>query len=208
MEQDRARVNQTSAADESLTAPHFDEEVTLLRARPVVPLHEVKPQSRESRRLVPGWALVSMLVLGAVAATLVYTSRQPLDAPHNAAAIPDNSVSSSSGAGGAVINPAELSPTAVTEVRQFERQTDKVDSSVTRKPTTRVAVTATATARPREVEQDPAEDLELSELRLRRAERREARRLRREAEREARRKAQSEDDLLRIREIFEGAPRP
>ncbi|HYN23937.1 MAG TPA: hypothetical protein VES69_02715, partial [Pyrinomonadaceae bacterium] len=47
------------------------------------------------------------------------------------------------------------------------------------------------------------------EWELRRAERREARRLNRDAMRERRqRREQTGDDLLRIREIFEGSPRP
>ncbi|MGH9968001.1 MAG: hypothetical protein ACREBG_09250 [Pyrinomonadaceae bacterium] len=210
MEQDRAWVNQTSTADGSLSVPHFDEEATLLRARPVVPLHEVKTESSRRRRLVLGLTLVAVLMLGAVTATLVYSNRQqPDEAPATAR---DNSVSTSGDAGGSVINssqPAPSAPSAVTEDRPFERQIDKVgNSSLTRKQAARDAGSATVPTRAREVEQDRAEDLAQDEARTRRAERREARRQRREAEREARRKAQSSDGLLRIREIFEGAPRP
>jgi hypothetical protein len=54
---------------------------------------------------------------------------------------------------------------------------------------------------------------QLDEKELRRAERMEERRLKRAADREAKREARgrksgSSDDLLRIREIFEGSPRP
>ena len=58
--------------DLQLAEPHFDEEATLLSARPVVPLEEIMVEARSRRRLVIGLAMVGSLVMGALGATLIY----------------------------------------------------------------------------------------------------------------------------------------
>src|SRR5882724_7342546 len=61
----------SSGADLHLAEPHFDEEATLLSARPVVPLCEVR-ETRSGRRLALGLAMAISVMAGALGATLIY----------------------------------------------------------------------------------------------------------------------------------------
>ena len=67
---------QDLSRDETLLEePHFDEEATVLSARPVVPLEVVEAKSRSARRLLIGSAIAVALLIGAVAATFMYKVR-------------------------------------------------------------------------------------------------------------------------------------
>src|SRR6266545_869582 len=65
---------QQSGAELQLSEPHFDEEATLLSARPVVPLSDI-PVRGVQRRLVYGFTIIVAVMAGAFAATLVYQQR-------------------------------------------------------------------------------------------------------------------------------------
>lgn len=65
---------QSWRANSGLSQPHFDEEATLLSARPVVPLSRLSATPGFSRKWLLGFALVGMLFIG-IAATSLYYSR-------------------------------------------------------------------------------------------------------------------------------------
>jgi hypothetical protein len=209
----------------SLSEPHFDDEATLLSARPVVPLHEIKAAERSNWRLTLGLTLVVAVLGGAFGATLIY--RQQRQAPATAnleiapasgeTATPDGGETTpevatgmepSGGAADAPAPAASASAKASTvsdvPVRESRESVPRL-----RKSATSVAQTAVNPDETVPEEVNSPED----ELAARRAERREARRQWREAQRESwgdvrRRRVQRADDLLRIREIFEGPQRP
>lgn len=204
--------------DLQLTEPHFDEEATLLSARPVVPLGNVRAearsgraQARSGRRLAFGLAMVVAVLAGAFGAALIYKQRGQKQAtaivdtgtPVPEPALPEGKLLS--GAGGAVSDsPASPAPEKVDDVA-----TRAVHKGGATTEARKSAPTFSArSGRAKEPLQDGASN-QPDEWELRRAERMEARRLRREAKREARgHKRQTSDDLLRIREIFEGSRRP
>jgi hypothetical protein len=215
-QQDRSRV------EVALNEPHFDEEATLLSARPVVPLEEVKAGARSRRRLAFILSILIAIAAGALGGTLFYkyggqqrateietASRVPEQPSEQTAAVAD--------VGGAQIDP-QANAVSITEDKPSEtvsaETTDSVASTTVR-PSSEAAprILRSEATRPRSDESSrkdrvDRENSEDSERELRRAERKEARRLRREAQREARRGRDTADDLLRIREIFEGSPRP
>jgi hypothetical protein len=197
--------------DLQLSEPHFDEEATLLSARPVVRLSDVRTEARSGKRLAFGLAMVIAVMAGAFGASLIYKQRGQKEATaivETGPPLPQPAVSPTvagvqplSGTDGA-ISDSNASPLAenVDDLATRGERSDST-SSKTRTP-----------GRLNEIPQRGASN-QPDERELRREERMEARRLRRIAEREAKRearshKSQSSDDLLRIREIFEGPLRP
>lgn len=189
-----------------LDEPHFDEEATLLSARPVVPLEVVEKKERSVKRWALAAAVVVALLIGAFSATLVYklrsdsstiTQEQELARP-TAPAL-------ESGVEGMV---AEVPVSAPSE-EILDEPAEKVASkpvSSRREPVSRIE--KTAQTRWDDDREEQIADREM-EKENRRAEKRERRRMQRRAERQAQRDAGARsDDLLRIREIFEGVPRP
>ena len=186
-----------------LGEPHFDEEATLLSARPVVPLQEIKAEERSRKRLILGFAMACSLVMGALAATLIYKQRSQAQSAISTA-VPG-------AAGIAVDDP--VSPPATeqvgggaTGVLPEAGATTAEKESVP--PVSRSTASTAVESQQKKNLVEPLEEPELS-----RAERIEARRLRRRLERQARRESlgrprRTSDDLLRIRDIFEGPPRP
>jgi hypothetical protein len=203
--------------DLHLAEPHFDEEATLLSARPVVPLRDVRAETRSGsaetgsgRRLAFGLAMVVAVLAGAIGAGLIYKQRAQKQAtaivntgtPVPEPAVPEGQLLS--GAGGA-ISDSTASPVP-EKVDVTTRAVAKEATTETRKSAPPLS---SQSGRAKEPLQDEASD-EWDHRESRRAERMEARRLRREAKREGRddRIRQPSDDLLRIREIFEGSRRP
>jgi hypothetical protein len=202
-----------------LSEPHFDEEATLLSARPVVPLHEIKAAERSSKRLTVGLALVAALVAGALGATLIYRQRGQAPTTDTVETVPEPREAQAGpppDAGGGIssapASPSSMSfsasATKASNVSAVPKGAPR-DSAATRsrKPATPSVISVQTT----EIRRDEVTPEE--KWAERRAERLEARRLRQEAKREARgevrrRRVQRSDDLLRIREIFEGPPRP
>jgi hypothetical protein len=200
-----------SSADLHLSEPHFDEEATLLSARPVVPLNEVMAEGRSGKRLVFGLMIVFALVVGALGATLIFKQR----GQQQGTAIAETAIP--------VSNPAAPEATSVTgdggaqpDLHGSVSAMAENGGDVSTQEVSNVGVSTQARKQGSQV-LPSAESNKTTETRqievMRRAERMEATRLKRKAEREARRnardrKSQPSDDLLRIREIFEGAPRP
>ncbi len=191
--------------DEELSEPRFDEEATLLSARPVVPLTEVKAEARLRGRLVIALAVVGALIMGAVAGTLLFKGRgqspdTEMAETTDAAPLP---AQMQAGASGAVAETEETPVAENIEIPSSETQNSMPEADP---PSMSPPKSSRPIVLPRR--EDVADDKE-----ARRLERKEARRLRRQAERDARQSAksdrrQSTDDLTRIREIFEGSPRP
>ena len=207
MENRDLALNDSFAEDEPLTLPHFDEEATVQSARPVVPLDEVRRASRSKQKLLLGAALCLAAVVGAVAASLVFSDRPQTSEESATSTIPSDEASNgfitpSGEASGATVDPNEtvaIDTSAATSdsadelgvqsAPRVSRQQPVRNSRVS-KPIEKVV------SRP----EPEAEDLEAEDRAARREERREARRLRRER--------RAGDGLTRIREIFEGSPRP
>lgn len=197
---------QHSEDDLQLAEPHFDREATVLSARPVVPLDEVKARAISGKRLAFGLAVVVSLMVGALGAILIY--KQLNQKP--ATAIVEMAVA---GSGASTQDPAVAAPSTGEATEDDVAEAEVPDTGVVaedQKPKAQPQLT-------RKVESArgprPKQSIsQVDEKELRRADRIDARRLRRKEEREARREARSKskspDDLLRIREIFEGSRRP
>ncbi|MEP6818534.1 MAG: hypothetical protein ABJA18_03300 [bacterium] len=173
--------------DLPLSEPHFDEEATLLSARPVVPLREIKAEGRSGKRLVFGVAMLGSLTVGVLGATLIY-KRQGQE---QATAIVSTAVP-----GSGVIGPVSAPPTTEI-VGGVAAETVQDAATVEKKGTLSVFHS------------------ESSKVGVRKSlvERVEAQRRRSSSEREAQkdsggRKRKASDELLRIRDIFEGPSRP
>jgi hypothetical protein len=202
-------------ADLQLSEPNFDDETTVLSAHPVVPLDQVQPETPSVRRLGFGLAILVAAVVGALGASLIFKQREQQQAPAvvetatpiDGQATPQGQLQA--GANGDTSASDTFAAASTNEVPKRELHRDGVI------PKAGNSSAPIATAKPSQaanVQQDNEGD-ELDERELRRAERRDARRPRRIAERAERgdgggHRRRSPDDLLRIREIFEGSPRP
>lgn len=207
--------------DSPLPEPHFIEEATVLSARPVVPITDLPSNGRFSRPWVFGIALAGAVLLG-VAATALYYSR--LGAAQSEPVSPSETVSS--GVYGASA-PVAIDKSSKEASKSSTRQRSEIDpdgaTAVNVTPplppapahsdssSFRPANSANATAKkptPR-----PAilvEEISGSEEEIRQ-ERRAARRDARDRNREngwRREGRKHSDELLRIRDIFEGPARP
>jgi len=191
--------------DPDLSLPHFDEDATLLSARPVVPLNEVKSETRSRRRVIFGLTILAAILLGAISATLLL-----MQSGQNPESMAETEVvqPTVSAAGGSTSESAEARVPIAREPfgdSPAKEVTDR-DVSTKKRSTTAVLRSAVKPARVGSPDRDRDEDLDNNERELRRSDRKNARR---EARRERRdRREQRGDDLLRIREIFEGSPRP
>jgi len=234
MERKYMSLNQPIASPEPLSLPRFDEEATLLSARPVVPLHEVRAATRSRRLLNFASTIVAAAVVGTVGTSLLFMpgdkqTSNVAEGEHSLAANPgsDSSqqiqsdpfhdTSGTSPAGQAVQFGESATLTALT--KGHTDQTTAVAPTSRKSSINREQATRTSNAlRPTRTKTSPHtsaqttlaaqnndDDLEMDERRLRREERRDAWRLRRER---INSRQQSSDDLMRIREIFEGVPRP
>jgi hypothetical protein len=183
-----------------LPEPHFDEEATVLSARPVVPLQAVKAEERSRKRLLFGLAMSCSLMLGALAATLIYKQRGNGQATAISTAVP--------GAGGIAVEGSGSVP-AVEEVRGAAKGTvPETRVAKAEQSFSRGSASTVVEAKPKDFLREPVQESELT-----RSERINARRLQRRFERQARRESigrqrKSSDEVLRIREIFEGRSRP
>jgi cytoskeletal protein RodZ len=203
-----------------LDEPHFDEEATLLSAQPVVPLVEVKAETLSKARLTLALAIGGGLLIGLLAATLIYRyvgANEPQVVETTAVTEQANTDQQQNSAGGhtasadetAVITTEEEKSPTVTPQETEPAPAQPATAAVEPEPARRNA----PGSRPVIVRDSPeiADDEDV-DREIRRAERQEERRERRRAAREARKeprvRTQTTDDLLRIREIFEGTPRP
>ena len=185
-----------------LLEPHFDEEATVLQARPVVPLTTVRAETRSRRNFFFVLALVGALMIGAVGGTLVYkqratpvtTASEDLQQPNET----DSEISTpaeeitASASGGTTNEPVAEEP----------QDTAPAPKTQTNLPVP-VKTQERVTPRPVYVERNRVEEDEAAQ----RQARKEARRERRVTRREERARRES-DDVLRIRDIFEGSTPP
>jgi len=186
-----------------LDEPHFDDEATVLSARPVVPLDEVplvEPESYEKQtasRFATGWVFAATvagaMLLGAVVAIAYfsYANRQPIQP-----GVSDDGIVA--GVEGMAIEPTVNSYTSVTPA---EARSPNADTAVKEAPTvSQPEVSSGETRKP------VARRVAVLNFPSSHEERKEARRLakqQRKEERESRNR-----NLTRIREIFEGPQRP
>lgn len=203
---------QSWTSDSALSEPHFVEKATLLSAQPVVPISELTVKPGFSRKWLFGVALGGMLFVG-VAATSLYYSRF---SAAESQPVPQTEPVSSGVEGFAsdsvvpVEHPKE--PSAVTRsgnppvdsIRAAMAKTEPRSASSTRPPRDPSnAVSKRPGRRSAEAVIDPRPDFE-DEIRYeRRAARREA-----WEERRPRRFHKHSDRRGRIRDIYEGPPRP
>ncbi len=209
MEKNYSLTDHSAVSQRALSMPHFDEDATLLSARPVVPLHEVKVETRPKRHVIFGLTILTAILVGAVSATLLLMQSGQNSQRAEEAEVSQPSVSPSGAAGGSTSESAKARVPVLAEPDE-EPQMREVpsarDSSVKKQPTEAISRRSEKPARAGSPGRERVEDVDDDERESRRAERRDARR---EAMRELRRRReQTVDDLLRIREIFEGSPRP
>lgn len=193
--------------------PHFDDERTLLSARPVVPLEKIEAKARHRRQWFLGGAFAIAMMLGAASA-LVASYLKLRNVPHTAAA----ELSVEPDVASAPVAVAQSSPAvvenedaAVVEDENAEETTLPPVTAKKESPKHRAAVVP---ANPEPIEDRDTRDMseheqldqirdavlydEWQERRARRATRRERRRAERYNHR----------DLSNLDEIFEGRRRP
>lgn len=212
MENNFSSTENAPAFQVDLSLPHFDEDATLLSARPVVPLNEVKAETSSRRRVIFGLTILAAILLGAISATLLLmqsgnNTESAADTTLNQPLTPASGVAGGSASESADASILELGepdeqpqPAKAPVVNNSPNSTvaKRTEAPIQRRPSRSIKMSSSD----RDVEENLAND----EIELRRAERREARRAARRENR--RQREQSVDDLLRIREIFEGSPRP
>lgn len=190
-----------------LAQPHFDDEATLLSARPVVPIEKLSEKPGFLRPWVLGLALAGAAFLG-VSATAFYFSQS-----RTTGVKPGSSFETlSSGARGVASKP--VAPTDETEAGSSTIDSitpATVKAQVPDSWTTRPLNSANAVSRKpvvRRAVPDPGQSSE-SEYETR-EERRAAKREAKEQKRtnRERREGKHSDGVLRIRDVFEGPPRP
>lgn len=200
---------QPFGANLPLSEPRFDEESTVLSARPVVPLQKVAARARLTRALVIGLTFAGAVVVGMLAASIYY-SRLNGDSSNvtaNTETIPSGvqtQATETDRAKAAAAAPPRVSvdsdtSAAIRTEAPAPIEASEAPSEAPKKPfARRVAV---ITFEPRSGgERDSADQ-----------ERRDARREEKERKLELKRQNQenkSSRDLLRIREIFEGQQKP
>ncbi len=209
--------DRTREAEGDLDEPRFDEEATLLAAQPVVPLVEVKAKTRSRARFALALAIGGGLLIGLLAATLLYRYvgvKEPAPAETTAVTEQPETNEPQSYAGGATVTGDETAAlaTEATEAEDARKVAPEIEKpKVAQDPGPQPQVAP----KPRPVivrdlpDRTDDEEIDRAMRRAeRQAERRERRRAAREAKRQNRDPGETTDDLLRIREIFEGAPRP
>jgi hypothetical protein len=199
---------QSFGADLPLAEPHFDEEATMLSARPVVPLERVAARARRTRALVVGLTFAGALVVGMLAAGM-YHSR--LNGTTSNGLANTETIPSGIEARATETNHSKTPPSApsrasvnsdtaasVNTVAPAPVEASGTSSEAPKKPVARRV--AVITFPPRSGERDGGDQ-----------EHREARREEKDRKREMKRQNRenkSSRDLLRIREIFEGQHKP
>jgi hypothetical protein len=187
-----------------LSEPHFDE-ATLLSARPVVALEEIRSEERSRKRLLFGLAIACSLALGALSATLLYKNSGQAAATAITEAAP--------GAAGIAVDApvASIAESVDATANGISPKSEAATPApaVPRKPLPSVSRSSPAvekkskTPMPAQIdERERTWDDRFYERRLRRMSERGAKRESRRGQR------RSSDDLLRIRDIFEGPRRP
>ena len=192
-------------SESPLTEPHFDEEATVLSARPVVPLEEIQLEEHSRKRLLFGLAIACSLALGALCGAFVYKNSEQGASTAITEAAPGATGLNVNAPVSAIAEGVDASATGISPESEVQTSVPPVS----KKPLAPVSRNSRVVARdpktpaPPQIEQQERNwDEELYERRLRRRSERQAMR---ESRRRQRRPA---DDLWRVRDIFEGPPRP
>jgi hypothetical protein len=217
---DRKQMNSTIddqiTGGQNLDEPHFDEEATIA-ARPVVPLGEVKAENRSKAGFAVALAIGGGLLIGLLTATLIYRYLGASQAPTaETTAVAEQKANQLPGvAGGAAVGVEDSAVTSAEEDNPVDTATETrerlPENEESRPVGSQDRSPEVAPRRPVVVRESrpPIEEVDQEAARaIRRAERQEERRERRRAKRQQRQSDQTADDLTRIREIFEGAPKP
>ena len=190
-----------------LAQPHFDDEATLLSARPVVPIEKLSVKPGSSRPLVLGFALAGAVFLGVTATAFYFsqfrtTGRQPESSLETLSA-------GARGVASKAVAPTDESQagsSSVDSIMPAKVKAQVPDSLQTRPLNSSNVVSKKAVVRHVTVAPEQSFESEYETREERRAAKREAKEQRR-ANRE-RREGKHSDEVLRIRDIFEGPPRP
>ena len=197
------------SANLELAEPHFDEESTLLSARPVVPLRAIEAQARSSRTLVFGLAIAVALMAGALVATLIYKQRGENPAPTLVvAAVPISEPTSpqdpNSREAAGVTSASVEAKTAITENEANVATPKTLVPETAKKPAPLISKSSASARRTTTAEE--ARQARKDRWRTERTDPQLERDARHEARRE--RRARRTDGVTRILEIFEGSSRP
>jgi hypothetical protein len=195
-------------ADLPLAEPHFDEEATMLSARPVVPLEKVAARARRTRALVVALTFAGAVLVGMLAAGIYYSRFKGTTSsgPANTKTIPSG-VEARATETNRPTTPAPAQPrvsvnsdtAAPVTVAPAPVEDSRTSTEAPKKPVARRVAVITFPRR-------SGGDSDGGDQ-----ERREARREEKDRRREMKRQNQenkSSRDLLRIREIFEGQRKP
>jgi hypothetical protein len=195
--------NETEGSNGQLSGPHFDDEATLLSAQRVVPFHKLTDKTNSNWNLLFGATLAAALMIGAVGG-VIYARLEgtPVSKDETTERVAEPALQDESVSAG--VESHELTTSDETTAIGVEKADQKAANNP-RNPSSASKRVSPNPAPAKRVQTDPDEsEYYANERELRGEERRAARRTRREATREA----QHSDDLFRIREIFEGSPRP
>ena len=190
-------------ADVPLAEPHFDEEATVLSARPVVPLKKVVARARLTQVLVIGLTFAGACVVGMLAAGIYYSRLSG----NSSKAFANTETITSGVQARSTETDHTLTPPAAPPQVSVESDTPARVSSVTPAP---IEEPETSTEAPKKPVARRVAVLTFPRSGGDR-ERREARREEKARKRDMKRENQenkSSRDLLRIREIFEGPHKP
>lgn len=198
-----------STVNRPLTEPHFDDERTLLSAKPVVPLEAVAANSRQRLWLLTATITVAV-ALGTASAAFLYYKWTPSVSAYSSFA--DSVQAGAIGKTEPVPEQLDVISAPEQEVQPDSQGTESTDTTAVKdvkKPAKVVAEKKPMTKSP-EPKAEPSDNdirlpAEYDEPQSRRIERWEERRARRAARRNRNR---SNEELMRIDQIFEGTPRP
>jgi type IV secretory pathway VirB10-like protein len=190
----------------ALSSPQFDDERTLLSARPVVPLDQVKqPRLKQTGFLFAGTLLVALLF----AASLIYFSdKQPVTqaAPEATSDTTDSSAEKTAALKD--VDSDDKSSSSIAEAPEPSRAARSV--TPVNKRENKVAHRERTITNATRLQKDEVNDDEEYYLdrQMRREVLRDERRLERQAERAGRARRAERDQVFRIPEIFEGRRKP
>ena len=194
--------------------PHFDEEWTLLSARPVVPIEKLKDSSKRRGKLKLIGAFVGAIVLGAAVALLATKlEKKPVMSGSNAeletektqpvVEPPQESDKPFAETGAVAVNPPETAP--VVNPKPKETVTERAKNLPELRKANEVRATAEVTQSASIEASSESQNTKTAQL----VDEWQERRARRVLPRERRdRMGRHRRGLTRIDEIFEGRPRP
>jgi len=209
------KFDSTMDSPDSALEPHFDDERTVLSARPVVSLEKINAKSRHRRQWFLGGAFAIAMMLGAASALLasylkmrnVQNVAAPsevatqVDAPESPVAVSENP-------------PAETPPLAAVEETAQAAELTPGESAPKKAPVKKRSVVIAAT-KPDDSMSDQSDSRRMNEddslHQIRDAvlfDEWQERRARRVLRRERRRAERNHRDLSNLDEIFEGRRRP